>query len=807
MPGFLGGSSGSSGTGGEIRFPKEFIDPVTKLRISQPENLIDTDFEYGLQPTKWETVELINNTPSFFSKSGDTTIPGIASIATNTGTREITVVTATDHGLAVGIPINVTGTKSVTANGSYIINSIPNTTTFTYLCKDIQQGNNAIEDLYTSIITGEFFQGSQIRIADAEGIITDGEATSTLTVKTDSTHGFGLNTPFYFLNLNSTISQEFEASNTAAKSFDSSNSATAQTFDGSNSLSTFNIDWSNSATVGGSTSTISSVNTVNNTITVNHGTETFASRTLGTALYYNLTVPASSGYFSTNPRGVVFLKTTNALNSPVGESTFQVSEVPDGDAIDIVSSMSGTFQLANQARTFAGNNDNSNTQVTLSLVSDAAKVFDGANDLGNIATVSSYSGSNVVLSPNSGVADLGWYPGTMVLYSTTGSAASGLSNGETYFIDSVFQQGVSVNYTMTLRTLPTGAPGTTLVSSISGGTGTQTFKKIGVSTTKEYFHIQNNGYAEFDMLKYNFPVGGRVTSDANAQNYYWVEKTPDAHNFTLSATKAIIRDGSASEKAANSVADLRSLGVTTNGAYYLDPGLVGNPYLTYIKFNFIDGGDWQLILKVHNRGDMPSGSAFWTNSTLQNAADMNLTSGNWSKYAAWNRVPFTRLMMEMTANRVPPIMIFSTARTMFEACTLRNYTGGFNTIPANSTDPQIGTSVSMNSMPMKSGSAFPLQTGTENILQQWGIGSFANNSANSTTDNAGLSSLGRAGAWVGCPMDEGAHSFGAATNGGADSGFGFGGAAGNAARTWSAGYGQWSSSDVVNTLPGYLWVR
>ncbi len=84
MPGFLGGSSGgstsSSGTGGEIQFPSQFIDPVTKLRVSQPETLIDTDFEYGLQPTKWETVELINNTPSFFSKSGDTTIPNISSI-------------------------------------------------------------------------------------------------------------------------------------------------------------------------------------------------------------------------------------------------------------------------------------------------------------------------------------------------------------------------------------------------------------------------------------------------------------------------------------------------------------------------------------------------------------------------------------------------------------------------------------------------------------------------------------------------------------------------------------------------------
>jgi hypothetical protein len=805
MPGFLGGSTGSSGTGGEIIFPKEFIDPVTKLRVSQPENLIDTDFEYGLQPTKWETVELINNTPSFFSKSGDTTIPGIVSITTNNGTREITVTTALDHGLAPGIPINVTGTKSVTADGAYIINSVPNTTTFTYLCRDTQDGDNSIEDLYTSIITGEFFQGSQLRISDAEGIITDGEAVSTLTVKTDSTHGFGVNTPFYFLNLNSTISQEFEAANTAAKSFDSSNSATAQTFDGSNTLSTINIDWSNSATLAGTTSPIGGVgvNVSNDTITVTHTTENFVGSAVGTPLYYNVTT--SSGYFADNPRGVVFIKELVSTNSST--STFTVSATPDGSVIDLTASMSGTFQLANQARAFAGNNDNELTQTTLTLINDTAQTFDGANETGNIATVGSYSAGNVNIVPNSGLADLGWYPGTMVQYKTTGSAASGLTANETYFIDSVFQQGVSTTYTMTLRTQPTGFAGSALLTSISGGTGTQTFTKIGVSLTKDFIHIQNHGLTEFDMLKYAYPAAGRVTSDANSQDYYWVESVPDAHNFQLSNTKAIVRDGSAPEKAAGSIADLRSLGITTNGAYYLDPGLVNNPYLTYIKFNFIDGGDWQLILKVHNRGDMTSGSAFWTNATLQNETDVNLTSGNWSKYAAWNRVPFTRLMMEMTANRVPPIMIFTTARTMFEACTLRNYTGGFQGIMANSTDPQLGNTVSYNSMPMKSGSAFPLQTGTENIVQGYGIGNFANNSSNGTPDNAGLASLGRAGAWVGFPMDEGAHAFGNQPNSGADSGFGFGGGAGNLARTWSAGYGQWNTGDVVNTLPGYLWVR
>ena len=48
----------------EIDFKDSFYDPVNKLRISNPENLIDTDFEYGLQSSKWETLKLVNNYPS-----------------------------------------------------------------------------------------------------------------------------------------------------------------------------------------------------------------------------------------------------------------------------------------------------------------------------------------------------------------------------------------------------------------------------------------------------------------------------------------------------------------------------------------------------------------------------------------------------------------------------------------------------------------------------------------------------------------------------------------------------------------------
>jgi hypothetical protein len=531
MPGFIGGSGTSSGggTSGEIRFPKEFIDPVTKLRISQPENLIDTDFEYGLQPTKWETVELINNTPSFFSKSGDTTIPSITSITTTAGTREITVTCALEHGVSVGIPIQVTGTKSITADGSFIIGSVPNPTSFTYLCKAVQPTSASIDDLYSSIITGEFFQGSQLRISDAAGIVTDDESISTLTVKTETAHGFKANTPFYFLNLNSTISQEFQASNTSAKSFDSTNSATAQTFDGSNTLSSINVDWSNSAVVGGATSTITAVSTVNNTITVSHNTENFAGQVLGTPVYYAVT--GGAGYFATNPRGVIFLKSVGSLGTTT--STFQVSASPDGTIIPITASLTGTFQLANQARTFAGNNVNPATQTTLTLEQGAAFEFDGGNQgypgtlvTNGVSTVLGFTVDNILVQTTAG-AGLDYYVGAMVRYSTTGSAATGLVNNTTYFVGA-FSAGAGDLYNVRLKNLPTDAG----FLAPSGGTGTQTFTKIGVSLDKDIVHIKNSSFTKNDMLEYTFPESGNFVADV-VKKFYYVEIAYDAHNYKL----------------------------------------------------------------------------------------------------------------------------------------------------------------------------------------------------------------------------------------------------------------------------------
>ena len=587
MPGFLGGSSGTGGgTGGEISFPKEFIDPVTKLRVSTPANLIDTDFEYGLQPTKWETLELINNTPSFFSKSGDTTIPNITAINTIQGSREITVTTKLDHGLSVGIPINVNGTKSVTADGAYIINSVPTARTFTFLGKENQFSTAAIEDLYTSIVTGEFFQGSQIRIADSQGLETNAATPSILTVTTESPHGFGVNTPFYFLNLNSTISQEFDSTNTLAKTFDSSNNSTARVFDAANSVVSTNYDFSNrvaSLPPSSAGSTVAGTSVESDSITVGHTTETFENRPIGTPLYYD--VVASSGYFATNPRGVVFLKGTGSLGSAL--STFTVSETPNGPAIDLTSAMTGTFQIADLVAEFAGNNEDFDSQISLTISRSTSYEFDGDNSEGASFTINSISGlGNLALS-----GDSNWATGQMVFYSTDGAAATGLTDNTTYWVTAGNPSASVINITDT--------PGGATLTAISGGTGTQTLAAISVSLDKDILAVPGHDFEESDMVLYSYPAGGAITTSEAAQNYYYVQNVyPDGTHIRLTTTKGFVLDGSTEARAAVSAQQiLNDNPSATSGTYWIKPLGASSAYPTYCDMS-LEGGGWTQLMKL-----------------------------------------------------------------------------------------------------------------------------------------------------------------------------------------------------------------
>jgi hypothetical protein len=103
----------------EIIPAETYRDPVDKMRVSTPQSLIDTDFEYGSQPTKWEALTLLNNRPTaFYADNTPLTFTNM----TATG-RVVTVATTTPP--AVGTPIFVTGSLDTTnADGWWIVETI-----------------------------------------------------------------------------------------------------------------------------------------------------------------------------------------------------------------------------------------------------------------------------------------------------------------------------------------------------------------------------------------------------------------------------------------------------------------------------------------------------------------------------------------------------------------------------------------------------------------------------------------------------------------------------------------------------------
>ena len=184
----------------KVDFSETFTDPVSKLRVSNPQNLIDTDFEYGLQPTKWETVELVNNIPSFYPSNTTYSIADVTSVTTISGSENITVTTTFPHELTVGAPIDIQGLTSRTAEGKFLVTSIVSDNIFVYKAKTVQDRSGTISGSYTVITPGEFYSGSNIQFNPEGGIETDGNEKSAVKITTDYHHGFGRGSSLYFSN-------------------------------------------------------------------------------------------------------------------------------------------------------------------------------------------------------------------------------------------------------------------------------------------------------------------------------------------------------------------------------------------------------------------------------------------------------------------------------------------------------------------------------------------------------------------------------------------------------------------------------
>lgn len=170
------------------------LDPVSKLRVCTPESLIDTDFEYGLQNTKWETLELVNNIPTIYARDNDEALP-VTNITVTTGSYNVYVNCSSAHGLSVGSPIIAQGVLNYSCEGGFTVTSIPSSTQFVYRAKQILTMTGSIFDATGTVIyKGKPYQGTQYNMDSLGYIKTDG--VDTITVDTLYPHGFIDNTNF-----------------------------------------------------------------------------------------------------------------------------------------------------------------------------------------------------------------------------------------------------------------------------------------------------------------------------------------------------------------------------------------------------------------------------------------------------------------------------------------------------------------------------------------------------------------------------------------------------------------------------------
>jgi len=178
--------------------PSETLtDPVGKLRVSNPQALIDTDFEYSTQSTKWETLNLLNNRPSAFY---DVTSPLTIS-AVSASTTTVTVSTASPP--AVGTPIFVQGTTNTAANGWFLVDTVSAGASFTYRTNTSAGSSSIYDTTKTYVYSASFFTNAGIPVSASAGAAFT-NASTVVTCTTTNAHGLTVGDAVYVVGTTAT---------------------------------------------------------------------------------------------------------------------------------------------------------------------------------------------------------------------------------------------------------------------------------------------------------------------------------------------------------------------------------------------------------------------------------------------------------------------------------------------------------------------------------------------------------------------------------------------------------------------------
>jgi hypothetical protein len=185
------GLSAAAGTAPYITPAPSTLDPVGKFRVSQPQALIDTDFEYGTQPTKWETICLQNNRQSCYyivqsPINGITSITGDASAST----RVMTIAGTFQQGIIAtpipsGTPIYIQNASDPNANGWWWVVT-GSATSVTVITSAAVSASNNYNPALTYVYLGYFYSNAGIQLSSTSAFTN---VTTTITCTTANAHG------------------------------------------------------------------------------------------------------------------------------------------------------------------------------------------------------------------------------------------------------------------------------------------------------------------------------------------------------------------------------------------------------------------------------------------------------------------------------------------------------------------------------------------------------------------------------------------------------------------------------------------
>ena len=155
---------------------ESMTDPVNKLRVSTPQSLIDTDYEYSTQFTKWEGLGLINNRPYAYFSTTNNNLNLVDVQATQYSRTFVANLGIGAVAPGAGNAITVTDALFDGANGTYVIDSNPQTYQAAYTGKFFYTGTSG--SIFANTATQGYQSFTYTNAAIASGSSVAGTITS-----------------------------------------------------------------------------------------------------------------------------------------------------------------------------------------------------------------------------------------------------------------------------------------------------------------------------------------------------------------------------------------------------------------------------------------------------------------------------------------------------------------------------------------------------------------------------------------------------------------------------------------------------